>query len=453
MSENLSVICLRDDRLCWLDAGKVFALDDKEPQALERLRLTLAQRDHKVVFAVPGGETRLLELDVTPEERKHLDASLPYMLEESLSDNIDGLHFSRLKLDRDRYLVAIVDKQAMQRWEENLGEFAGLVPWVPEALLLPWSGGEWTLVVGADSTLLRVGRGRGSRIENALLPTLLASLLAETVVSETGVSETGVAEAGSTQISSTATGAADKSLTEADPTKGESTKGESDLQRVVVYGQDESADLALLSTLSSLKAGTVQWRRGGLPEALLLSRSQDRRQDPALNLLQGDYAPQLPYARWWGQWRKVAALLLVALSIHLLSAWLDLRRFERENVVLRTEIQSIYRQVNPRGAVVDAEKQLRRQLDALRGGGAGTSFTGLLAPFGAMFSEQSNMQLASLSYSKRSAEIRVNLLAANFADVESLRSALETAGYMATLESSSRSGDRVRARLRIGDRS
>lgn len=412
MSENLSVICLRDDRLCWLNAGQVFSLDDGETETLARLRLSLSQRDHNVVFAAPGGETRILELDVTPEERKHLDASLPFMLEESLSDNIDELHFSRLKLDRDRYVVAIVDRAVMQSWQEHLGEFASLVPWVPEALLLPGSHEEWTLVVEAESTLLRFGRGCGSRIENALLPTLLASLL----------------------------------------TQDEGASNQAIPKRIVVYGQDESADLALLSALSSLEAGTTQWRRGGLPEALLLSPSQGR-QDSTLNLLQGDYAPQLPYARWWGQWRTLAALLLVALSVHLLSGWLDLRRLERENLVLRTEIQSIYREINPRGAVVDAEKQLRRQLSGLRGGGTESSFTGLLAPFGKMFSEQSNMQLASLSYSERSAEIRINLLAADFAAVESLRGALETAGYAATLESSSRSGDRVRARLRIGERS
>jgi len=239
-------------------------------------------------------------------------------------------------------------------------------------------------------------------MENTLLPTLLASLLTETQP-----------------------------------------------QRVVVYGLNEPADLSLLS---SLDAKSVQWRKGGLSESLLLSQSQDHRsQVTALNLLQGDYAPQLPYARWWGQWRMLAALLLVALSIHLAAAWLDLRRLERENTVLRTEIQSVYRVVNPRGAVVDAEKQLRRQLDGLRGGSAGTSFTRLLAPLAETFAAQSNMQLASLSYSERSAEIRVNLLAANFTDVESLRGALEAAGYMATLESSSRNGDRVRARLRIGE--
>ncbi|WOJ94908.1 type II secretion system protein GspL [Congregibacter variabilis] len=398
MSDNLSVLFLRGDALHWLDAGEVYALSHDATEQKDRLRQSLAHKGHGVVFAVPGSEARLLELAVSPEERKHLGASLPFMLEESLSDSIDGVHFARMSLDRDHYAVAMVDRQSMQNWQEILGEFASLVPWVPEPLLLPWSPGEWTLVLEKDSTLLRYGRSLGTRIENALLPMLLETL-----------------------------------------------GNESPAESVIVYGQDEAADLALLAPLGAV---STQWRKGGLASALLLHDQTET----GINLLQGEFAPQLPYAKWWSQWRKVAALTLVALSIHLLSGWLDLRRLERENLVLRTEIQSVYRQVNPRGAVVDAQKQLQRQLDSLRGGGTGTTFTGLLAPLGDLFSPDSDLVLASLSYSQRNAELRVNLLAANFADVETLRVALEAAGFIASLESSSRSGDRVRARLRIGDR-
>lgn len=398
MSENQSVIYLRDGAAYWLDSRSAQAQKLDDPEVSERLKLQLSQREHRVVFAAPGGAVRLLELPVTPEERRHLDQSLGFMLEESLTDDIEDLHFARLALDSDAYSVAIVDRAAMQRWQELLGDFAGQVPWLPEPLLLPWSPGEWTLIVDADTVLLRFGRSAGTRVERALLPALLESLAAEPPP-----------------------------------------------ERVVLYGEDEAADIALLNAVTGVD---LQWRRGGLAAALLL-------RDPgatSLNLLQGEFAPQLPYARWWGLWRGVAALLLLALTMHLAAGWLDLRRLERENLILRSEIQSVYRQVNPKGAVVDAEKQLRRQLSALSGGANGRSFTAMLAPLGSLLSRNDDMVFASLSYSQRNTELRVNLLASNFADVEILRAALNDAGYDATLESSSRSGDRVRARLRIGER-
>lgn len=398
MSENLSVICFRDDALCWLNGGETHDLST-DPEALHQLRQKLLLREHGTVFAAPGAEVRLLELTVTPQERKHLETSLPFMLEESLTDNIEDVHFARMPLSRDCFAVAMTHRLAMQHWQASLGELAGLVPWVPEPLILPWAQGEWTVVMEAQSSLLRYGRSAGTRVEHALLPMLLDNLAKEAMP-----------------------------------------------ERLIVYGQDEQADLALLEPLTELQ---IQWRRGGLGAALLLHDADE----PVVNLLQGEFAPQLPYARWWNQWRKVAALFLVALSVHMLSGWLDLQRLERENLVLRQEIQSLYRQVNPRGAVVDAQKQLGRQLSSLRGSGGESTFTGLLAPLGVLFTPGSGLALASLNYSQRNAELRINLLADNFADVEALRQALEGAGYIAALESSSRSGDRVRARLRIGERS
>ncbi|WP_439100284.1 type II secretion system protein GspL [Congregibacter sp.] len=396
MNKNLSVICLREDQLCWWDAGVLRSLDDDA--ARDRLSACLGERDHGIVFAVPGGDVRLQFLTVTPEEKKHLEVSLPFMLEESLTDNIEDVHFARQAVDKTHYAVAMVEKRLMRHWETQLGVFAGQVPWIPEPLLLPWSVGEWTLVLEAESTLLRYGRQEGTRVENTLLPALLDAL-------------------------------------------GEASSPE----RVVVYGEQNAVDESLLTSLGGLD---LQWRQGGFEEALLLSDGGRS----GLNLLQGAFAPQLPYSRWWQQWRTVAALLLVALSLHLVSGWLDLKRLQRENLVLRQEIETVYRGINPRGAIVDAEKQLRRQLDGLRGVGAGGTFTGLLAPLGAALSNQDGTLLASLSYSQRSAELRVNLLAANFAEVESLRGSLEEAGFSASLESSSRSGDRVRARLRVGER-
>jgi type II secretory pathway component PulL len=46
--------------------------------------------------------------------------------------------------------------------------------------------------------------------------------------------------------------------------------------------------------------------------------------------------------------------------------------------------------------------------------------------------------------------MRVNMLAPDFDAIERIRAGLAAAGLSATLESSSRSGERVRARLRIG---
>lgn len=399
MSENQSVVCLRHGRLYWLESPAGSLLDLAQVEHCERLEMELQRPDHRVVFAAPGSAIRLLELEVQPEERRHLAAALPFMLEDSLSEDVESLHFARVLLDKDRYGVAIVAREQMSLWIETLKQVSTRLPWIPEPLLLPWIDGEWTLLIEEESVLVRFGRCEGTRIERSLLPTLLSAVQSEAMPA-----------------------------------------------RVVVYGDDEVADrMALPAGL----AAPVEWRRGGLATAMLLSDTRG----PTPDLLQGDFAPQFPYARWWSQWRALAALLLVALVLHLLSGWSDYRRLEDENLALRADIQSLYRSINPRGAIADVEKQLSRQLDELRGGEAGQSFTALLVPLARLMAEREGMALASLNYNQRNGQLRLNLLAPSFAEVEDLRSALTEAGFETTLENSSRSGGQVRARLRLGTRS
>ncbi|MEM1404463.1 MAG: type II secretion system protein GspL [Pseudomonadota bacterium] len=399
MSENRSVVLIHGESLLWLEpaAARRHDLSDSEPR--ERLNTELQQNSHSVVFAVPGGDCRLLELDIAPEERRHLDASLPFMLEEALADDIESLHFARSELTKERAGVAIVAMASLDGWADMLADEASRMPWVPEPLLLPWSVGQWTLCLDDSGCLIRYGETLGTRIESELQTPFLQALFKE-----------------------------------------------SPATRVVVYGRDETLDRDTLSFLADV---TLEWRRGGLGEAMMLNDGGN----VLLDLRQGAYAPQLPYERWWGLWKSVAAVLVLALGVHLLAGWLDYRRLERENVALRSEIQAVYREVNPRGNAPEPELQLRRQLDGLRGGQSSASFSAVLEPLATQLSAVENAALASISYSERSGELRVNVVADTFVDVEKVRSGLVAAGFEAQLENSSRSGDGVRARLTIGARS
>ena len=399
MSENRSVVLIQGESMIWLEPAVARRHDLAEPQALELLKNELQQNSHSVVFAVPGGDCRLLELDVAPEERRHLDASLPFMLEEALADDIESLHFARAELTKERIGVAVVTTKLLDAWADTLADLAPSMPWIPEPLLLPWTSGQWTLCADGDGWLIRYGEVSGTRIDSELFRPFLEVLSKESPPS-----------------------------------------------RMVVYGQDETVERKSLGFLEDV---SLEWRRGGLGEAMLLSDDSQT----MLDLRQGAYAPQLPFDRWWSLWRSVAAILVVALGAHLIAGWLDYRRLERENLALRTEIEAVYREVNPRGAVSNAERQLSNQLAGLRGGQSSASFTAMLAPLATQLSAIEDAALASINYSERSGELRVNVIAGTFVDVEKLRSGLVAAGFDAKLENSSRSGDGVRARLTIGDRS
>ncbi len=398
MNENLNVLRYSGGELCWISAG-----DDAPPRSLadsevrETLRAALAARRGRLVFAAPGEQVRLLSLQVSPEEKKHLDRALPFLIEEDVAEDIEGVHVAHLMRGPEQVTAMLCSHACMQRWQEELAGLPRIESWVPEPLLLPWRSGEWCLAFDGDRTVLRTGEASGTAAESALLPALLASLMARDGVPEV----------------------------------------------VVVYGHDRVAELTLLP---AKLVDCAQWRSGGLAAALWLYDSS--RLPPSL--LQGAYAPRLPLERWARQWRWPAAAVAAALLLQLAATWSDYLRLSEDNRLLRAAIEERYREVNPRGALVDPETQLRRQLDALSGSVQVTGFTRLLETVGAAITSQGGTRVASINYNQRGGDMRLGITAPDYAAVERIREALSEAGLEAVLENSSAAGEGVRARLRVG---
>ena len=394
------VVRLIDGRLAWYPPGAsdgAKLLDQTAEQ--ENLRSVISQRKLTPVFAVPGEDLRLLSLQIAAEERRHLARSLPFMLEEELSEDISSLHFASVPRDKLDYAVAICSREKMESYQTLLSQFPGVNQWLPEPLLLPWNPGEWCLVVEGERAIVRVGDSEGFAVELQML-----NMMLEAVKLQAGAPEA-----------------------------------------IVIYGRDQSAETALVP--EELQAA-VQWRQGDLYAAMMISEMPAQ----PLNLRQGEWAVRLPLERWWQQWRVAAILFGAAVAIHMLATWTDYRQLEQENLALRGAVQETYRQAFPRGAVVDAEKQLRRQLDSMTGSSQASGFVGLVAQVGDVVTTADG-SIVSINYNEKAGEIRLNLLAADYEAVERIRSGFVENGLQATLENSSAQDDRVRARMRVGGRS
>lgn len=397
---EVAIIRLIEGRLAWYPPGSSAGpqwLDQDAAQ--ESLRAVIAGRQLTPLFAVPGQDIRLLRLQITAEERRHLAKSLPFMLEEELSQDIAEVHFASCALDKLDFGVAVCALERMEAYSALLAPYPGVTQWVPEPLLLPWQTGEWCLVFEGDRAIVRTGPCDGFVIERDMLPVMLQALLAETDAPAA----------------------------------------------IIMYGQDQASDTALLGEALQ---GLVQWRQGDFYAALLIAEAPE----PALNLRQGEWAVRLPLERWWKQWRAAAVLFGIAVTVHLLATWVDYRQLEQENLALRGAVQSTYRKAFPKGAVVDAEKQLRRQLDTLTGSSTSSGFVSLLARVGEVVANADG-SIVSINYNDKSAEMRLNLLAADYEAVERIRTGITESGLQATLENSSAQGEQVRARMRVGGRS
>ena len=380
--ENLNLVSWQAGRFVLVRPGgadnTVFYLPDVLPE--------------NTVFALPANQVRTLSVPVAPEEVRHLRQALPFMLEDSLLDDVEEVHVASRPLEHDQHAVALVRVSAMEDWFEAATESVCEIPWVSEALCLPWSVGECTLIFEPDSVLLRWSESEGTRIERSLLGPLLDGL----------------------SLSS---------------------------HSLIAYSSNQGGDAALIP--ENLRSCT-QWRTGGLSEALLLSEVSASRVD----LRQGRFAPRLPLMRWWGLWRQVAVALGVALILKTGLAVADYQTLTRENLQLRQAIQDSYRRVNPRGTVVDVEKQLNRQLAEFGAGSSKSSFTPILVDTVDALARVGGVTVTSFNYSGTGA-IRLNLSAPDFKSVEQVREQLRNTNLPAELESSSARGEGVVARLSI----
>ena len=342
-----------------------------------------------VIVGLPSDDVRSTLLSISPEERKHLVKSLPFIMEEQVAEDLEELHFVSSALDEKRYLVAFTRRDSMAAWIEQLASNDSLKVFAPEALCLPIEGDECCAVVDGDEVVLRWGDAYGARVDLSLFSILLDSL----------------AEAPSS---------------------------------IVIYSNDREH---VVGQLTDEQAALVDWRQGDWGAVLLLTKS-----GPQVNLRQGSFAPPLPLAKWWGNWKTVVIAASVALSLQFVSDISQFQKLKKQNLELRSAIQDSYRKANPRGALVDVEKQLDRQIAEFTGEEGVAAFTPrLIDVVTATMAE--NGRVTSINYA--AGQLRLNLTTQDFASVEQIRQVLERAGLKATLETSSARGDEVRARLRV----
>jgi type II secretion system protein L len=381
-------------------------LDEADGEVLvaDAERLAEVAEGATLVCIAPAAAVSLRKVRFDSHERKILRQTIPYALEEDLVDDVDDIHFALGTPTEDRVPLALVKREPLQAWLHELREQAlDVQQLIPELQLLPLVNKGWTLLVADGQWLLRYCESEGFAMEadNARLAMQLL-------------------------------------LDEADELP----------ESLQLYCPSEQQS-AVVQQLPEMLRGIVQWHGDDYWQLIAAGyRQQSATRAGLINLLQGEFALNLPWQKWWKHWRLVAVLLVAAIMVHLLATFTRMQVLEARNIELRTEIETTYRSVVPRGAVMDPERQLRRLLNTLKGSNS-EGFIVLFDPVGRELSSIQGLSLQSLNYTEKQAEIRLTVLANSFDDVETVRARLEKRGLNAALEGSNAEGDKTRARLRI----
>jgi len=290
-------------------------IDERQSIPGEGPLAALPRGANRVQLVIPAAQVLITRAQLPPAARRHAGSVLAFAVEEATAAEPDANQVSWLGATKDGDALAVLDKQGLQRWRDAL-EAVGLRAYEvhAEILLLPRSGGEWSLAWNGAEGFVRTGEFEGAATdsgEHSAPPLSLRMMLDETQRPEA----------------------------------------------IAVHVTEPGAapDLKLWEAALGVPlrlAGTWDWRTAPEPAGVILA--QERRR---WRLAPGALASLRPAA-----WIAGAALAIHGAA--LVADWMLLGAEQR---TVRGQMEARFRSVFPDAvAVADPALQMRRQLAAAR---------------------------------------------------------------------------------------
>ena len=289
--------------------------------------------------------------------QRHWRQAIPFMLEEQLASDIEQLHFAVVARQAERFTVAVMQKTLMARW-----------------------------VAQCQSIGVHI---------IAILPDVLALPLAEEGWSAVFHQRT--------WLFRTAVGAG--------------MAAEEGWYRTLL----ESADVQpVIDSYSPVPTGVENWR--ALPETSLMTLAANAPVTPGMDLRQGDFAVGEPWREAVAPWRGViaaAALYLLALTGS--SLWEHYQLY-RQAAVWQEESVRAYQALFPDDKhVVNPRAQMQQHLRAAGSGNPAASLAAHVGRLQQLVARHDGLQLMTLGYDRRRGELRLQLRALSFVQMEQFR--------------------------------
>lgn len=398
--------------------------DHATGQGLDALQARLQRGDEsalehaplQVCLLLPGEEVLAGRVAVPTRSRRQIDAALPYLVEEFLAEDVDGMHLaSGERADDGTVPVRVLRPERLGAWLAALVQegFEATSARVEHDGLAGDDGpGRVDVWIGAQRAHVRGWRSAFS-VERGELTAFLGALLAE--------------------------------------------RGDGEPLGVHIGATEDAAAELLIGELVALLASeagvSVEQRALGrdLEASVAEGLEADRRGASSPELLVGSFRPQRRRGPGAGRWRLAAGILLGWL---LLEGGLDAGRaawLEARTEALRDENLALFRDILP-GRTRSPDP--RRELESLLGTGSdgGAGFLSLLGVVAAELRELGGgIELRSVNWNTQRGDLAVDLSVPGITQVDRFKARLEADGYPVTIDSAVQEQAGVRARLRIRD--
>ncbi len=355
----------------------------------------IAASQHHITVVLPGEDILFLTAEVPGKNIQRVRQAVPYVLEDSVIDDVDELYFSINKTNNDpsdnQYNVAVINKEYLESVITQL-ENSGIHA---DAMTADY------LLLQENNTLFF----DGTRVLFNSPNLKFASAIDSTI-----------------------------------------NLADEEVLKLISCDKENESNSQIDKLIKNVDL--VRERCNASSPLCLVKNSSN---NTAINLLQGIYAKKKNWSQAGKTWIPVAALLLVWLCVQGGLFVFDYISLSKQNKALNTEITKIYKKAFPKSRrIIDAKAQMQQKLTSLkkRKGQSGRSFTEMLSGSAEIFSRTKGLKIKSLRY--YDGHINLELQIASLQALDKLKGQLsKEKGYQVEIQNASSGKETVTARIQI----
>ena len=362
--------------------------------------VAIAAAQKYITIVVPGEDVLFLTAEVPGKNVQRIQQAVPYVLEDSVIDDVDDLHFAIKKSNTDsldnKYNVSVINKNYFESVIQQL-ESTGIYA---DAMIADYS-----LLAEPPSLFFDGARVlfNGPKVKFATAVNSAIQLDDESIINK------------------------DKKL------------------KLINCDKTSGENQALTKLIESIDF--IEEKCESHPLLCLVKNSSNNN----INLLQGTYKKKKDWSQAGKTWLPVTVLFLVWLLVQGGLFIFDYISLSKKNMMLNAEITKIYKKTFPKSRrIIDAKAQMQQKLASLkkRKGQSGRSFSEMLSNSASIFSRTKGLVIKSLRYydGRINLEIQISSLQA----LDKLKEQLnKEKGYQVEIQNASSEKEMVTARLQI----
>ena len=392
-----------ENRIHWLikiNGQEDIIASGELPNAGELTQLTEKSAAREVVVFVPTSDIAIKRIKVPGSSQRAIRLAAPYMLEETLAQDVEQLCFAFNDLKQDEQghncFVAALERKQLEKWLQWLADaniFCKLM--IPDALALPVVPQSSSAVMLGEQVLIRLGEWQVMSFEANAWP----------VISQ------------------------------------------------FFKGLDENEQtIHAYSALSEVPDElTIEYLPEELPLAILANNHARK-----FNLLQGEFQVKEKRSADTMNWLWVAGVACFALILNFGLKGAELYQLSNQQEALETEIIEKYKTVFPetkRVRISTVRSQLRQKLAEVGNSEDSAGFLALLVKLEPALASVPEIKPQTLKFDGKRQEVRMQTVAKDYQYFEKLKVAFEKAGLTVNLGAQNNQGDQISGSFSITDTS